>query len=101
MVTAWKISRYLFLALSVALFHSPQAASEAFSPRLSSWRHNSRIVGGQELFHPQKQQLLKPTVAMTTAEGLNEDNNNEVSLPLRGGGQSKMGKKLLREMIAE
>jgi hypothetical protein len=99
MVAACKISKCFFLALSVASFHSPQASSEAFSPRHSSWRHNSRIVGGQELFHPQKQQLLKPTVAMTTAEGVNEDYNSEVSL--RGGGQSKMGKKLLREMIAE
>jgi hypothetical protein len=93
MVTAWKISKYLFLALSVASFHSPQAASEAFSPRHSSWRHNSRDVGGQELFHPQKQELLKPTVAMAAAEG---------EVPLRGGDQSKMDKtKLLREMIAE
>lgn len=99
MVTTRSISKFLLLALTLTSLDSHQASSEAFSPRQSSLGHNSRLVGGNEVLLSQNQKVSNPSVAMTSAEEYDE--NGDPELFLRGGGQSKIDKKLLREMVAE
>eukprot|EP00980_Cylindrotheca_fusiformis_P028745 scaffold22641_cov206-Cylindrotheca_fusiformis.AAC.15 len=97
-IAAKNISKYLFLSLSLASFHNPQAASEAFSPPHSSLGLNKQRESNQDLVSLREHRKLKPFVLMSQVEGVVEEGITEI--PVRGGGQSEM-KKLFREMIAE
>jgi hypothetical protein len=89
----WKLPKSCFFILAVAAFYSPNAASEAFTPR-SLRRQEAGLVTSQRRFVP---------LPMAATEAADQDEVSGPELSLRGGAQSSpfWKKPLFREMIAE
>lgn len=99
--TTSRALQFLFFALALASFSSPQASAKAFNPSHCKSHHSSQIHSVETGWNPRQTKAKHFRVAMS-----NESDHTEKTrqLSVRGGDEdepSKSGKKLIREMVAE